>query len=282
MGVVLTGWFGAVVPAFQGGSSSPEQCSTPRVRTAPKGAGATAACVEHLTCCLGSRPCCALLDGVLGRPRSTRPLTGTSPSQLKRDLAVYYGYNAFLIDQLLGLFPPAEAVEFMEACEVPRPVSGGGGSGRSRGAQAWAGPAWVRWLGQGELRRSCQTAQATAAPTRSAQAQAVCLLAPSRPTPAWPPPPLDHAARQHAQGAPPRARRGADPARRQPGPHRALVQGGPRGVRGQGAHRRNARVHGGPLHAAGGGGARVGGSGWEGRGLWWAVVDGSGCQALGM
>ena len=41
---------------------------------------------------------------------------------MKRDLAVYYGYNAFLIDQLLGLFPPAEAVEFMEACEVPRPV----------------------------------------------------------------------------------------------------------------------------------------------------------------
>ena len=36
---------------------------------------------------------------------------------------MYYGYNAFLLDQLLGLFPPAEAVEFMEACEVPRPVS---------------------------------------------------------------------------------------------------------------------------------------------------------------
>jgi hypothetical protein len=44
-------------------------------------------------------------------------------SQLKRDLAAYYGYNAFLADQVLGLFPPAEAVEFMEACEVPRPVS---------------------------------------------------------------------------------------------------------------------------------------------------------------
>jgi hypothetical protein len=48
------------------------------------------------------------------------------PPQLKRDLAVYYGYNSFLLDQILGLFKPAEAVEFMEACEVPRPVGGGG------------------------------------------------------------------------------------------------------------------------------------------------------------
>ncbi|GBF95737.1 ribosomal RNA methyltransferase [Raphidocelis subcapitata] len=43
--------------------------------------------------------------------------------QLRRDLAVYYGYNSFLTDQVLGLFPPAEAVEFMEACEVPRPIT---------------------------------------------------------------------------------------------------------------------------------------------------------------
>lgn len=50
-----------------------------------------------------------------------------TPLQLKRDLGVYYGYNAFLLEQLLGLFPPAEAVEFMEACEVPRPVSQQGG-----------------------------------------------------------------------------------------------------------------------------------------------------------
>lgn len=43
--------------------------------------------------------------------------------QLKRDLAVYYGYNAFLLEQVLGLFKPSEAVEFLEACEVPRPIT---------------------------------------------------------------------------------------------------------------------------------------------------------------
>ena len=43
--------------------------------------------------------------------------------QLKRDLAAYYGYNAFMIDALLQLFTVAEAVELIEACEVPRPLT---------------------------------------------------------------------------------------------------------------------------------------------------------------
>ncbi len=43
--------------------------------------------------------------------------------QLKRDLAHYYGYNAFMLEQLLALFSPAEAVELMEANEVPRPIT---------------------------------------------------------------------------------------------------------------------------------------------------------------
>ena len=43
--------------------------------------------------------------------------------QLRRDLAFYYGYNKFLISQILRLFPPPEAVEFLEANETPRPVT---------------------------------------------------------------------------------------------------------------------------------------------------------------
>lgn len=42
--------------------------------------------------------------------------------RLKRDCGAYYGYNSFLLDQLLSLFPPPEAVELLEACETPRPV----------------------------------------------------------------------------------------------------------------------------------------------------------------
>ncbi|KAL6761124.1 NOL1/NOP2/sun family-domain-containing protein [Haematococcus lacustris] len=42
---------------------------------------------------------------------------------LRRDLAAYYGYNEFLLDALLALFSPAEAVELMEANEVPRPLT---------------------------------------------------------------------------------------------------------------------------------------------------------------
>lgn len=36
---------------------------------------------------------------------------------------MYYGYNDFMLEAILNLFTVAEAVEFMEANEVPRPVT---------------------------------------------------------------------------------------------------------------------------------------------------------------
>lgn len=42
---------------------------------------------------------------------------------LKRDLCTYYGYNSFMIDTILHLFTVAEALELIEACEVPRPIT---------------------------------------------------------------------------------------------------------------------------------------------------------------
>ena len=44
-------------------------------------------------------------------------------AQLARDLGAYYGYNDFLVDVILRLFPAHEAVEFMEANETPRPIT---------------------------------------------------------------------------------------------------------------------------------------------------------------
>ncbi|KAG6850525.1 hypothetical protein H0H93_012141 [Arthromyces matolae] len=43
--------------------------------------------------------------------------------QLISDIASYYGYNDFLTEKLFHLFPVAEAIEFFEANEVPRPVT---------------------------------------------------------------------------------------------------------------------------------------------------------------
>ncbi|GIL59825.1 hypothetical protein Vafri_14549 [Volvox africanus] len=43
--------------------------------------------------------------------------------QLKRDLATYYGYNDFMVDMYLNMFSVAEALELMEANEVPRPIT---------------------------------------------------------------------------------------------------------------------------------------------------------------
>ena len=43
--------------------------------------------------------------------------------QLRKDLALVYGYNEFLIDTITQLFSPAEAFEFLEANEVPRPTT---------------------------------------------------------------------------------------------------------------------------------------------------------------
>ncbi|KAJ1928218.1 rRNA (cytosine-C5-)-methyltransferase nop2 [Tieghemiomyces parasiticus] len=42
--------------------------------------------------------------------------------RLLKDMALYYGYSQFMMDKLFELFPVAEAVEFFEANEVPRPV----------------------------------------------------------------------------------------------------------------------------------------------------------------
>lgn len=42
---------------------------------------------------------------------------------LLHDLMVYYGYCEFLMDKLMKLFPTGELVEFLEACEVRRPVT---------------------------------------------------------------------------------------------------------------------------------------------------------------
>lgn len=44
-------------------------------------------------------------------------------AQLRKDCMLYYGYNAFLMDAILQLFAPAEAVELLEANEVRRPVT---------------------------------------------------------------------------------------------------------------------------------------------------------------
>jgi 25S rRNA (cytosine2870-C5)-methyltransferase len=44
-------------------------------------------------------------------------------SQLKRDCMAYYGYNKFLMEAILQLFGPAEAVELLEANGVRRPMT---------------------------------------------------------------------------------------------------------------------------------------------------------------
>ncbi|KZW03886.1 NOL1/NOP2/sun family putative RNA met [Exidia glandulosa HHB12029] len=43
--------------------------------------------------------------------------------QIIADIANYYGYNEFLTEKLFHIFPVAEAIEFFEANEVPRPVT---------------------------------------------------------------------------------------------------------------------------------------------------------------
>lgn len=42
--------------------------------------------------------------------------------QLLEDICSYYGYNRYLAEKLFNLFSPAEAIEFFEANETPRPV----------------------------------------------------------------------------------------------------------------------------------------------------------------
>ncbi|KAI8903294.1 cytosine-5--methyltransferase NCL1 [Gorgonomyces haynaldii] len=42
--------------------------------------------------------------------------------QLLKDIALYYGYNHFLVEKLFHLFPLTEIIEFFEANEQPRPI----------------------------------------------------------------------------------------------------------------------------------------------------------------
>ncbi|KAM5140748.1 28S rRNA (cytosine(4447)-C(5))-methyltransferase [Mantella aurantiaca] len=42
---------------------------------------------------------------------------------LRRDLATYYSYGTFMIEILSDLFPVSELVDFLEACEVQRPIT---------------------------------------------------------------------------------------------------------------------------------------------------------------
>ncbi|KAM6216243.1 28S rRNA (cytosine(4447)-C(5))-methyltransferase [Rhynchocyon petersi] len=57
----------------------------------------------------------------------TRREEGRSRSEylnrLKKDLATYYSYGDFLLGKLMDLFPLSELVEFLEANEVPRPIT---------------------------------------------------------------------------------------------------------------------------------------------------------------
>ncbi|KAK4688237.1 25S rRNA (cytosine2870-C5)-methyltransferase, partial [Tremellales sp. Uapishka_1] len=55
--------------------------------------------------------------GIPGRSRSDHLL------QLQHDIAMYFGYNTFLVGKLMKLFPADEALAFFEANETPRPVT---------------------------------------------------------------------------------------------------------------------------------------------------------------
>ncbi|KAL0985121.1 hypothetical protein UPYG_G00153140 [Umbra pygmaea] len=44
-------------------------------------------------------------------------------SLLKKDLAMYYSYNDFLIEKLMDIFPVSELIDFLEANEIQRPVT---------------------------------------------------------------------------------------------------------------------------------------------------------------
>nr|KAF6453288.1 hypothetical protein HJG59_013183 [Molossus molossus] len=43
--------------------------------------------------------------------------------RLQKDLATYYSYGDFLLGKLMDLFPLSELIEFLEANEVPRPIT---------------------------------------------------------------------------------------------------------------------------------------------------------------
>lgn len=43
--------------------------------------------------------------------------------QLLKDLCNYYGYSDYLMEKFYTMFPISELIEFLEASEVPRPVT---------------------------------------------------------------------------------------------------------------------------------------------------------------
>jgi len=63
---------------------------------------------------------------VLGEFASLRQ-PGASRSEytarLAADLATYYGYNAFMLETFLQMFPVAEIGEFLDSNEKPRPIT---------------------------------------------------------------------------------------------------------------------------------------------------------------
>ncbi|GFR43373.1 hypothetical protein Agub_g4445 [Astrephomene gubernaculifera] len=64
----------------------------------------------------------AVLEAFAERREAGRS-RGEYLAQLRRDLGTYYGYNEFMIDMYLNMFSVAEALELMEANEVPRPIT---------------------------------------------------------------------------------------------------------------------------------------------------------------
>ncbi len=42
---------------------------------------------------------------------------------LKRDVMAYYGYNEYLISQIMNLITPADLMEYLDACETQRPIT---------------------------------------------------------------------------------------------------------------------------------------------------------------
>lgn len=57
------------------------------------------------------------------KANSNLPNRSALTLQLLRDLASYYNYSEFMIEKIIHLFPIAEAIEFLEANETPRPVT---------------------------------------------------------------------------------------------------------------------------------------------------------------
>lgn len=139
--------------------------------------------------------------------------------QLKRDLVTYYSYNDFMIDALFNLFSASEAVELIESCEVGGGIKGEGGLQGMRGGSS--GP--TQRLDS--LQRLClqcpgsmRTGSCSPCPGITLPDTMPCFLPLTEPA-------AGDAAREHAADAAAGAGSRSDQPRREPGPHRALVQG---------------------------------------------------------